>query len=121
MTPELIAAIIACLMALAGLATAATAWIKAKAETEKVKAQNEAIRRDREVTKQTREADSAKMHDDILKLQFEVTALKDTCVLHAEHIEDLNKQSNTLNMTLAQVLTKLDNIFEQIKEFKENR
>lgn len=37
MTPELIAAIIACLMAVAGLATAATAWIKAKAETEKVK------------------------------------------------------------------------------------
>lgn len=119
MTPELIAAIIACLMAVAGLATAATAWIKAKAETEKVKAQNEAIRRDREVTKQTREADSAKMHDDLLKLQFEVTNLKDTAQLHAEHIDDLNKQSNTLNMTLAQVLTKLDSIIEQVKELKD--
>lgn len=119
MTPELIAAIIACLMAVAGLATAATAWIKAKAETEKVKAQTEAIRRDREVTKQTREADSAKMHDDILKLQFEVTNLKDIAQLHAEHIEDLNKQSSTLNMTLAQVLTKLDSIIEQVKELKD--
>ena len=119
MTPELIAAIIACLMAVAGLATAATAWIKAKTDVEKVKAQTEAIRRDREVTKQTREADSAKMHDDILKLQFEVTNLKDIAQLHAEHIEDLNKQSSTLNMTLAQVLTKLDSIIEQVKELKD--
>lgn len=119
MTPELIAAIIACLMAVAGLATAATVWIKAKTETEKVKAQNEAIRRDREITKQTREADSAKMHDDLLKLQFEVTNLKDTAQLHAVHIDDLNKQSNTLNMTLAQVLIKLDSIIEQVKELKD--
>ena len=114
MSAEVITAIVACLLALAGLIGAVAAWIKTKTETER-------IRNERLMTKAERDTDSQAMHDSILKLQFEMTTLKDTSVLHAEHIEDLNKQSNTLNMTLAQVLTKLDNIFEQIKEFKEQR
>lgn len=110
-TPELIAATIACLVGLSSLIAAVTAWVKAKTESERIRSQ-------RQETKQLRDADSQVMHDSILKLQFEVTSLKDTQVLHSEHIEDLNRQSATLNTTLAQVLVKLDNIFDQIKELK---
>jgi uncharacterized coiled-coil DUF342 family protein len=98
----------------AGLTAAATAWLKAKTESERISAE-------RLSTKLERDSDSQAMHDSMLKLQFEVTSLKDTSVLHAEHIEDLNKQSATLNTTLAQVLTKLDSIVETLKELRERQ
>lgn len=112
MNAEVIAAIVACLMAVASLIGAVAAWVKAKTETER-------IRRERLTTKTERDGDSQSMHDSILKLQFEVQTLKDNQTLHAEHIDDLNKQSNTLNTTLAQVLTKLDTIFDTLKELKD--
>lgn len=112
MNSEIIAAIVACLLGVSGLIAAVTAWVKAKTESERIRAE-------RLSTKLERDSDSQAMHDSLLKLQFEVTSLKDTSVLHAEHIEDLNKQSATLNTTLAQVLVKLDNIFETLKELKE--
>lgn len=114
MTPEIIAAIVACLLGIAGLIGAVTAWVKAKTESEH-------IRNERLQTKQERDGDSQNMHDSILKLQFDVTSLKDTATLHAEHIEDLNRQSASLNTGLAQVLVKLDNIFETLKELKDNK
>lgn len=113
MTPEIIAAVVSCLLGVAGLIAAVTAWVKAKTESERIRAE-------RLSTKQERDIDNQAIHDSILKLQFEVTSLKGTSVLHAEHIEDLNKQSATLNTTLAQVLTKLDNISETLKELKDN-
>ena len=114
MTPELTAAVVGLVLGLASLAAAVTAWVKAKTESER-------IRSERLATKAERDDDSQKMHDSLLKLQFEVTSLKDTSVLHAEHIEDLNKQSASLNTVLAQVLTKLDSIFDTLKELKEDR
>lgn len=114
MTPELTAAVVGLVLGLAGLVAAVTAWVKAKTESER-------IRSERLATKQERDDDSQKMHDSILKLQFEVTSLKDTATLHAEHIDDLNKQSASLNTVLAQVLTKLDSIFDTLKELKEDR
>lgn len=109
MSTEVIAAIVAVLMGLAGLTGAATAWIKTKTETER-------IRQERLATKQVRDQNETQTRDAVLKLQFEVQTLKDTQVLHNDKIEDLNKQSNTLNIALAQVLTKLDTIFDKIKE-----
>jgi hypothetical protein len=114
MNAEVIAAIVACLMGIAGLCGAVAAWFKAKTETEQ-------IRRERLSTKSERDGDSQAMHDAILKLQFEVTSLKDTSTLHSDRIDDLNKQSSTLNTALAQVLTKLDTIFDTIKEMKEQK
>ena len=111
MSAEVITAIVACLMGVASLIAAITAWVKAKTETER-------IRTERLTTKAERDTDSQTMHDSILKMQFEITALKDISTLHADRIEDLNKQSATLNTALAQVLTKLDNIFDTIKEMK---
>ena len=109
MSAEVITAIVAVLMGLAGMAGAATAWIKTKTETER-------IRQERMDTKQVRDQNESQTRDAVLKLQFEVQSLKDNQTLHNEKIEDLNKQNNVLNITLAQVLTKLDTIFEKIKE-----
>lgn len=114
MNGEVIAAIVACLMGIAGLCGAVAAWFKAKTETEQ-------IRRERMSTKSERDGDSQAMHDAILKLQFEVTALKDMATLHSDRIEDLNKQSATLNTALAQVLTKLDTIFDTLKDLKDKQ
>lgn len=114
MNAEVIAAVVACLMGIAGLCGAVAAWFKAKTETEQ-------IRRERLSTKSERDGDSQAMHDAILKLQFEVTSLKDMSTLHSDRIEDLNKQSATLNTALAQVLTKLDTIFDTLKDLKDKQ
>lgn len=50
------------------------------------------IEQARKVTKIERDDDSKKVHDDILKLQFEVTSMKGVIDLHRETLTDLQKQ-----------------------------
>lgn len=50
------------------------------------------IEQARRVTKAERDLDSQKMHDDILKLQFDMTSLKGITDLHRETLTDLQKQ-----------------------------
>lgn len=105
MTPELVAAIIA-------LLTETTILIKVLTDIAKIK-------RDRMETKDVRNKDSLALHDAVLKLQFETTTLKDNQTLHSDKIDDLNRQSASLNTALAQVLVKLDNVIDTLKDLKE--
>ena len=50
------------------------------------------IEQARRVTKAERDLDSQKMHDDILRLQFEMTSVKGVIDLHRETLTDLQKQ-----------------------------
>lgn len=50
------------------------------------------IEQARKITKAERDLDSQKMHDDILKLQFEMTSIKGVVDLHRETLSDLQKQ-----------------------------
>ena len=50
------------------------------------------IEQARRVTKAERDLDSQKMHDDILRLQFEMTSVKGIIDLHRETLTDLQKQ-----------------------------
>ena len=50
------------------------------------------IEQARKITKVERDDDSKKVHDDILKLQFEVTSMKGVIDLHRETLTDLQKQ-----------------------------
>ena len=50
------------------------------------------IEQARKITKVERDTDSQKVHDDILKLQFEVTSMKGVIDLHRETLTDLQKQ-----------------------------
>lgn len=111
--PEFIAAVIAVLTGFAGLLTAIALYIKSRAESA-------SIREERKATKAIRDEDSSKMHDDILKLQFQVDQDKNNIGLLFQQLADNNKQVAVLNQQLTEVLVKMDNVITTLKELKED-
>lgn len=111
--PEIIAAVVAVLMGLAGVLTAIGLYIKSKADVS-------AIREERKATKTMRDDDSMKMHDDILKLQFQSRENKDDIGLLFQQVADSNKQIALMNQQLTQVLVKMDNVITTLRELKED-
>lgn len=111
--PEIIAAVVAVLMGLASVLTAIGLYIKSKADVS-------AIREERKATKAVRDDDSQKMHDDILKLQFQEQQNKDNIGLLFQQVADSNKQIALMNQQLTQVLVKMDNVITTLRELKED-
>lgn len=111
--PEFIAAVIAVLTGFAGVLTAIAVYIKSRADVS-------AIREERKATKTFRDDDSQKMHDDILKLQFQEQQNKDNIGLLFQQVADSNKQIALMNQQLTQVLVKMDNVITTLKELKED-
>lgn len=111
--PEFVAAVIAVLTGFAGLLTAITLYIKSKAEVG-------SIREERKATKEIRDEDSQKMHDDILKLQFQSQQYKDDIGLLFQQVADNNKQVALLTRQLSEVLVKMDSVIDTLKELKED-
>ena len=111
--PEFVAAVIAVLTGFAGLLTAIGLYIKSRAECS-------SIREERKATKTMRDDDSMKMHDDILKLQFQEQQNKDNIGLLFNQVADSNKQISLLTQQLAQVLVKMDNVITTLQELKED-
>lgn len=111
--PEFVAAVIAVLTGFAGLLTAIGLYIKSRAECS-------SIREERKATKTMRDDDSMKMHDDILKLQFQSQQNKDNIGLLFNQVADSNKQISLLTQQLAQVLVKMDNVITTLQELKED-
>lgn len=58
-------------------------WIHRKTEN---------IERARKTTKAERDKDSQEVHDDILKLKFDIASMKGVVDLHRETLQDLQKQ-----------------------------
>jgi hypothetical protein len=85
----------------------------------KSKADINSVKNDRLQTKETRDKDSQALHDEVLELRFKYTALKDAQQLQSDQIADAAKQVGVLNTQLAQVLVKLDNVIETLKELKQ--
>lgn len=107
MTPELIAAIIAVLLAVAN-------WLKNKTEIDKIKA-------DRVETKTIRDEAAQQMHDDLIRMQckqaeFESNQkiLFEQSIKHSNDISELSKQH-------AEVMITLKNILETLKEIKDKK
>jgi TolA-binding protein len=111
--PEIIAAVVSVFMGLSGVLTAIAVYIKSRADVS-------AIREERKATKTFRDDDSQKMHDDIIKLQFQSQQNKDNIGLLFQQMADSNKQISVLNQQLAQVLVKMDNVILTLKELKED-
>lgn len=111
--PEVIAAVIAIFSGVASVLAAIAVYIKSRAEAS-------SIREERRVTKAMRDEDSQKMHDDILKLQFQVDQDKNNIGLLFQQMADNNKQVAVLNKQLAEVLVKMDNVITTLKELKED-
>lgn len=85
----------------------------------KSKADINSVKNDRLQTKETRDRDSQALHDEVLELRFKYTAIKDAQQLQSEQIADAAKQVGVLNTQLAQVLVKLDNVIDTLKELKQ--
>lgn len=111
--PEIIAAVVSVFMGLSGVLTAIAVYIKSRADVS-------AIREERKATKTFRDDDSQKMHDDILKLQFQEQQNKDNIGLLFQQVADSNKQIALMNQQLTQVLVKMDNVITTLKELKED-
>lgn len=110
MTGEQIAAVVgAVVLCLGNLA----AWLKTASDVAKQKA-------DRLLTKETRDADSQDLHDKVLQLSFQVDQNKNNIGLLFEQMSDQMKQIGLMNTQLAQVLIKMDNIVDTLKELKTN-
>ena len=108
MTTEQIAAVVgAVLLCLGNLA----AWLKTASDLAKQKA-------DRILTKETRDADSQDLHDKVLQLGFQTDQNKNNINLLFDQMADQMKQVGLLNTQLAQVLIKMDNIVDTLKELK---
>lgn len=108
MTTEQIAALVgAVVMCLGNLA----AWFKTASDVAKQKA-------DRLITKSARDQDSADLHDAVMKNTWDIATLKESSSHRDTLIEDLQKQINALNTTLASTNVKLDTLTEAIKELR---
>ena len=108
MTTEQIAAVVgAVVLCLGNLA----AWIKTATDVAKQKA-------DRLLTKKTRDADSQELHDTVQRNTWDIQQLKDGASHRDTLIEDLQKQINLLNSTLAVTNVQLTSLVDVIKEMK---
>lgn len=108
MTPELWAALIGALvLLLTNLAGLVKVWIDISKQ-----------KTDRAETKATRDKDSLELHDAVQKATWEIGILKDNAQHRDVLIEDLQKQINTLNSTLAVTNVQLNTLVDAIKELK---
>lgn len=108
MTPELWAALIGALvLLLTNLAGLVKVWIDISKQ-----------KTDRAETKATRDKDSLELHDAVQKATWEIGLLKDNAQHRDVLIEDLQKQINTLNSTLAVTNVTLNTLVDAIKDLK---
>jgi len=104
MTPELVAAIIAFLLALTTLV---------KVIADKIKLTNE-----RAATKAERDGDSQSIHDTLLKHDFAITQLKDNQALTSTVVDDLRDTCAQLNTSIAKLDINVANLTDAVKELK---
>lgn len=78
------------------------------------------IQSKRKETKIERDKDSQEIHDDIIKLKFEVQALKDDKVLVHTVQSDLQEQVNQLTTAVAKLSVSVEQFSEAVKELRED-
>ena len=72
----------------------------------------------RNSTASKRDNDSQEIHDKIQKCTWEISRIKENDVHTDQVLEDLRQQCNELNVNLAVVTQKLDNLIDAIKGLK---
>lgn len=68
------------------------------------------IGNERLVTKKQRDFDLQKIHDKILKHDFEISNLKGMTVHHADILDDLRKQITTLNESIIRLTVTIEKV-----------
>ncbi len=118
MDGNLIIAIIACLGSISTLAVALTAYVKQKTENEKNKSRLSEIESSRATTKAERDKEAQEFRDKAQKAEWEIKYLKDELLLTNSKLEEQAKVSNTLNVEIAKMSTKVDQVLSAIEELK---
>ena len=119
MDAQLTVAIVACLGALTTLAGAVTLYVKQKTENEKRKAQIAEIVADR--VQKERDKAERELRDDVQKATWEIDRLKSELALTNNKVAEQEKISNTLNVELAKISTKMDEVISALKDLKEKK
>lgn len=77
------------------------------------------VEKDREVTKQQRDSDSQAIHDDILKLKFDVTNLQGIVNLHKDKLESIDKQLGLVNQELVKLNIQVEHLASALENQNE--
>lgn len=74
---------------------------------------------DRNTTKVNRDADSQAIHDDILKLKFDVTNLQGIVNLHKDKLESIDKQLGLVNQELVKLNIQVEHLANALEKQNE--
>lgn len=77
------------------------------------------VEKDREVTKQQRDSDSQAIHDDILKLKFDVTNLQGIANLHRDKLDSIDKQLGLVNQELVKLNIQIEHLADALEKQNE--
>lgn len=78
------------------------------------------IQSKRKSTKAERDADSADIHDAILKMQFDISTLKDDRALARTVQDDIQKQINQLTTAVAKLSISVQNFSDAVKDLRDD-
>ena len=74
---------------------------------------------DRNTTKVNRDADSQAIHDDILKLKFDVTNLQGIVNLHKDKLESIDSQLGLVNQELVKLNIQVEHLATALEKQNE--
>lgn len=77
------------------------------------------IEQDRNATKVNRDADSQAIHDDILKLKFDVTNLQGIANLHRDKLDSIDKQLGLVNQELVKLNIQIEHLADALEKQNE--
>ena len=77
------------------------------------------IEHDRNTTKVNRDADSQAIHDDILKLKFDVTNLQGIVNLHKDKLESIDSQLGLVNQELVKLNIQVEHLANALEKQNE--
>ena len=77
------------------------------------------LEQDRMTTKQQRDTDSQEVHDDILRLKFDVTNLQGIVNLHRDRLESIDKQLSLVNQELVKLNIQVEHLATALEKQNE--
>lgn len=77
------------------------------------------IEKERNDTKETRDNDSQQIHDDILKMKFEITELQGIVNLHRDKLDSIDKQLVLVNQELVKLNIQVEHLASALEKQNE--
>lgn len=77
------------------------------------------IEKERNDTKEIRDNDSQKLHDDVLKMKFEITELQGIVNLHRDKLDSIDKQLVLVNQELVKLNIQVEHLASALEKQNE--